>query len=174
MSGSWGRMPRGGIGRDLQALAIWVLIIGVIAYLLFPGFFKDVYARLSPDATQTTDMNNINLPISSFNNADTNTMDNSSVFQNFPGVDSNLYSGQNDVASGYWVIFVASGEFKQLAVSAEAYSFLQHVIQSDKNGAGKNTVILASNGQIHKYLVADEEYSIITDLALIDARTGGK
>ncbi|MDQ7093942.1 hypothetical protein REC12_10105 [Desulfosporosinus sp. PR] len=172
MPGSWGRSPRNELWQDLQALALWILIIGVVGYILFPNFFKDVYGRLSDPAAQTSAINS-NYTL---NNTTDQTIDSSNpqtLFgQDFSSVTNSLYNGKSEVSSGYWVIFVASGEFKQLPVSSEAYAFLVRLIENDQNAAGKNTIILAANGQIRKVAVSEEIYSIITNLAVIGARSG--
>jgi hypothetical protein len=83
-----------------------------------------------------------------------------------------LYNNGNDeVSSGYWIIFVSEGEFKQLAVSTEVYAFLLRLIESDQKATGKSTVILAADGQIRKFTVSEEIYSIINNIALIAGRT---
>ncbi len=167
MPGSWGRPPRYEIWQDLQSLALWVVIIGVVGFLLFPGFFKDVYARLTDPYVETTDSSlTYTMPASS-------TESNSSAFplQGFPNVYNELYNGKSEVSSGYWVMFVADGEFKQLAVTNDAYAFLLKLIEKDQKGVVKNTLILAANGQIRKYIVTEEVYSIIINMAAIDSRT---
>ncbi|WP_407308683.1 hypothetical protein [Desulfosporosinus sp. SB140] len=171
MPGSWGRPPRNELWQDLQALALWILIIGVVGYILFPNFFKDIYTRLSDPAAQTSSLND-NYTL---NNTTDQTSDASNpqtvIGQDFSSVTNSLYNAKSEVSSGYWVIFVANGEFKQLPVSSEAYAFLVRLIENDQNAAGKNTVILASNGQIRKVVVSEEIYAIITNLAVIGARS---
>lgn len=168
MPSNWGRPPRNEIWQDLQALALWILIIGVVGYVLFPNFFKDIYSRLSDPVTETSTLNDTY----TLNNSDDlykNSNDQQTLLgQDFSSVSNALYNnGKNEVNSGYWVIFVAEGEFKQLAVSTEAYAFLLRLIQSDQNVGGKNSVILAANGQIQKFMVSEEIYTIINNMALI-------
>lgn len=171
MPSSWGRPPRNQIWQDLQALALWILIIGVVGYVLFPNFFKDIYSRLSDPVTQTTSLNdNYTLNNSSDIYSDV-TNPQSLLGQDFSNVTNALYNNGNDeVSSGYWVIFVSEGEFKQLAVSTEAYAFLLRLIESDQKVTGKSTVILAANGQIRKFTVSEEIYLIINNISLISAR----
>jgi len=88
----------------------------------------------------------------------------------YTGLYGSLYTEDNEVSSGYWVIFVAQGEFSQLAISLESYEFLMRIIENDRNSVLKNTVIFAANGQIQKIVVSDEVYAIITSLATIDIR----
>ncbi|AFM42039.1 hypothetical protein Desaci_3135 [Desulfosporosinus acidiphilus SJ4] len=171
MPNTWGRPPHSELWQDLQALALWIFIIGVVGYLLFPNFFKDIYNRLSSPVTQTSTLND-NYTM----NGTTDQIYNNINSQNYLGQDySNASSafdnGKSEITSGFWIIFVADGVFKQLPVSSEAYEFLLRLIEIDKNSNGKNTVILASNGQIHKFIVSDEIYSIIINMAAITARS---
>ncbi|HVJ50379.1 hypothetical protein [Desulfitobacterium sp.] len=172
MPNSWGRHPRND-WQDLQALAFWVLIIGVVGFFIFPTFFKDVYSRLSDPTTtvasDTNKVNNFGLNLDSSNL----TQETSSLLN--PGYSSSvikgLYGNNSEVSAGYWVIFVADGEFKQLSVTSETYTFLTNLINRDKNADSKNSVILAANGQILKFTVSEEVYSIITNMAVIETRT---
>ncbi len=176
MANTWGRPPRKEVWQDLQALALWILIIGVGGYILFPNFFKDIYLRLSDPVTQASTLNTDYQLNASANTNNTNTESPSTdpqalLGQDFSNVSNALYNnGKSEVSSGFWIIFVADGEFKQLAVSSEAYAFVLRLIESDQNSTGKSTVILASNGQIRKYVVSDEIYAIISNMNLIVAR----
>lgn len=181
MPNSWGRPPRNDIWQDLQALAFWVLLIGVVGFFIFPNLFKDVYSRLTdPTTAVSTDTNNLTSNLNDYAglNLDSSnlTQDTSSILNS--GYSSNvltgLYGNNNEVSTGYWVIFVAEGEFNQLSVTNETYTFLTKLIASDTKAELKNTVILAANGQILKFAVSDEVYSIITNMALIDTRTKTK
>lgn len=173
MHNNWRRPPRSEIWRELQALALWILIIGVVGYSLFPNFFKNIYSRLSEPVSQTSTLNdNYTLNNTTSTNSD-GTNSQAAIGQGFSSVSNALYNGNSEVSSGYWIIFVSSGEFKQLAVSSEAYAFLLRIIESDQGAAGKNTVILAANGQIQKYSVSEEVYSIISNMEIIGARVKG-
>jgi len=168
MPNTWGRPPHNEIWRDLQALALWILIIGVVGYVLFPNFFKDIYSHMADPVTQTSALNDqytLNNPVKT----NTDLADNQYFLgQDFSSVSNSLYNNtNNEVSIGYWVIFVADGEFKQLSVSSDSYTYLLRLIESDKNAAGKITIILSSNGQISKYNVSEEIYAIITNMALI-------
>ncbi len=164
----WGRPPRNQMGQDIQALAIWVLIIGVVGYLLFPTFFRDVFSRMSVPVAETSNLADVNLPnttgLEPLNSSNLSTQD-------YPSVYNSLYNSKNEVSSGYWVIFVAEGEFKQLSVTSESYAFLLRLIESDQKAVVKNSVILTANGQIRKYIVSDEIYSIINNISTINDRT---
>ncbi|MCB8816627.1 hypothetical protein [Desulfosporosinus shakirovi] len=167
MSNTWRRPPRNEIWRDLQALALWILIIGVVGYVLFPSFFKDIYSHLADPVTQTSTLNDqytLNNSIST----SSDLTDQNFFGQDYSSVSNALYNNSNDeVSIGYWVIFVADGEFKQLSVSSNTYTYLLSLIESDVNAAGKITMILSSNGKISKYNVSQEIYAIITNMALI-------
>lgn len=175
MPNTWGRPPRSELWQDLQALALWILIIGVVGFILFPNFFKDIYSRLAEPVTQTSTLND-NYTLNNSISANTDGSNPQTLLgQDFSSVANALYNnGNNEVSSGYWIIFVAEGEFKQLAVSSDAYAFLLRIIESDQSATGKSTVILAANGQIRKFTVSEEIYAIITNMALIGDRTKNK
>lgn len=179
MPNSWGRPPRNEVWQDVQALAFWVLLIGVGVFILFPNFFSDVYSRLTDPVAQLVDTTTGTYDPD--NNYD--TYDSYSTGSYTDTSSSYLYSGGssygssptlpylgNEVATGYWVLFVAEGDFKQLSVTNEAYTFLLRLIEKDQIGEGKNTLILAANGQIKKFTVTNEIYQIVTNMAAIDTR----
>lgn len=172
MPSAWGRPPRNDLWQDLQALALWILIIGVVGYILFPNFFKDIYSRFSGPVTQTSTLND-NYALNSSTNLGQNTNDPQMLLggQDLSSVSNALYNGKNEIATGYWVIYVDQGEFKQLAVSSDAYAFLLRLIQSDQNAEGKSTLILAANAQIQKFTVSQEVYTIINNMASIVGRS---
>lgn len=171
MPSAWGRPPRNDLWQDLQALALWILIIGVVGYVVFPNFFKDIYSKLSEPAAQTSTLPE-DYTLNNSTNLNTNPNDQQTLLgQDSSSVSNALYNnGKNEVSSGYWVIFVAEGEFKQLAVSSDAYAFLLQLIESDQSVEGKSTVILAANGQIRKFTVSEEIHTIINNMALIVGR----
>jgi len=173
MQSAWGRPPRKDLWKDLQALALWILIIGVVGYVIFPNLFKDIYSKLSVSdpATQTSTLND-NSTLDNSTNLNTNANDQQTLLgQDSSSVSDALYNnGKNEVSSGYWIIFVAEGEFKQLAVSSDAYAFLLRLIESDQSVEGKSTVVLTANGQIRKFTVSEEIYTIINNMALIVGR----
>jgi len=171
MPSTWGRPPRNEIWQDLQALALWILIIGVVGYVLFPNFVKDIYSRLTDTVTQASTLNdNYSLNTSSDYYTDATTPQ-SLLGSDLSNVTYTLYNNGNDeVSTGYWVIFVTEGAFKQLAVSTETYAFLLRLIQSDQNAIGISTAILVENGQIRKFVVSEEIYSIIYNISVIAGR----
>lgn len=169
MPNSWGRPPRNEIWQDLQALALWILIIGIVGYILFPTFFKDVYSHLTTPAAETS---TLNTDYTLDNTSSTDSTDPlASTGQDFSNVYNALYNGKSEVSSGYWIIFVADGEFRQLAVSSDSYAYLLRLIESDQNAVVKNSLILAANGQIRKFVVSDEIYAIISNMSTIDGRS---
>ncbi len=152
-------------------MALWVLIIGVVGFVIFPNFFKDIYSRLADPVTETSTLND-DYTLNNSTNPNIYTNDQQTFLgQDYSSVSGALYDGKSEVSSGYWVIFVAEGEFKQFAVSSEGYAFLLRLIESDQNVAGKSVVILAANGQIQKFAVSEEIYVIINNMALIMNRT---
>ena len=169
MQGAWRRPPRNDLWKDLQALAIWILIIGVVGYVVFPNFFKDIYTKLADPVAQTSTLDD-NYSLS---NSDTLTAtDQQSLLgQNTASVTDALYTnGNNEVSSGYWIIFVSEGEFKQLSVSSENYTFLLRLIETDQSVEGKSAVMLTENGQLKKYNVSAEISAIIENMALVVGR----
>lgn len=183
MPNSWGRPPRNDMWQDLQTLAVWVLIIAVVGYLLFPTFFKDVVSRLTnPDAAQTTTLGEVNLPNSSGqvdpnlpSGLDTGLSSLGSSFLGGQGynVSGTLYNSKPEVTSGYWVIYVADGKFEQFALTSDTYAFLSRMIESDQKALPQEKIILAANGQIRQYEVSSEIYGIIANMATINARSHG-
>lgn len=173
MQGSWGRPPRNDLWKDLQSLAIWILIIGVVGYIVFPNFFNDIYIKLVDPVTQTSTMND-DYTLSNSNSL--NTYDNATdqqtlLEQNSLSASDALYTnGNNEVSTGYWIIFVSGGEFKQLSVSSNDYAFLLRLIEGDQSAEGKNAVMLTENGQVKKYNVSAEISGIIENMALVMGR----
>lgn len=173
MQGAWGRPPRNDLWKDLQALAIWILIIGVVGYVVFPNFFKDIYSKLADPVAQTSTLeDNYSLSNSNTLNTNANATNQQNLFgQNSASVSDALYTnGNNEVSSGYWIIFVSEGAFKQLSVSSDNYAFLLRLIETDQSVEGKNAVMLTENGQIKKYNVSAEISAIIENMALVVGR----
>lgn len=173
MPNTWRRPPRSELWQDLQALALWILIIGVVGYILFPNIFRDIYSRLSEPMSQSSTLDN-NYTLNNTASTNMNVTDPQVLGQDFSSVTNALYNGSSEISSGYWIIFVSEGGFKQLAVSSEAYAFLLRIIESDQGATGKSTVILAANGQIQKFAVSEEIYGIITNMSLIGDRAKNK
>ena len=179
MPNSWGRPPRNEIWQDIQALAFWILLVGVGAYILFPNFFSDVYSRLTDPVAQLVDTTTGTYDpdyygYDTYNSYSTDNYSNTSSSYlyssgNYGSSATSPYLG-NEVATGYWVLFVAEGDFKQLSVTSEAYTFLLRLIEKDQIGESKNTLILAANGQIRKFNVTNEIYQIVTNMAAIETR----
>jgi len=155
----WGNPRKSGLRKDLQALAFWLVLIGIIGYLLFPSFFSDLVSRLRlPGETAQTQTA-----------VDTTQAQNGS---NIPLVFQEVYGAEltAELSKGFWAIFVRDGQFEQLALSEEAYRFLLGIIDKDRTN-GKQRVILSANGQVRQVLVSDEVYDIITQLDVVSKRS---
>lgn len=153
----WGRSRNDDFIKDLQALAFWLVIIGVVGYLLFPGFFQDVLGRLRlPAETVTTETT-------------TQTVN----LTELPTVFQQVYGGDKlpELSKGYWAVFVRDGQFEQLGLTQDSYLFLSSLIEKD-HANGSQKLILAADGQIQQVLVSDEVYAIIEKLSVINDRSG--
>ncbi|HUX46786.1 MAG TPA: hypothetical protein VMV58_02120 [Desulfosporosinus sp.] len=168
MSNQWWRQPRGKLSQEFGTLAIGIVIIGIIGYLFFPSLFKDIYSLSNPTVAATT-LNNAYLPSTDNPNALNSS---SSSSQLFPSVNNtvNIGSEKNVITSGYWVLYVSNGTSQQLSVNAQDYAFIQELIQSDSRGSATVTIFLIDNGQIHQYVVSNEVYSVISNIATIETR----
>jgi len=165
MRNAWGRSPQSDIWSDIRALAIWIFIVGIVGYLLFPGFFHNVYNQLTmTEPTESEDLGEITIP------ADTDLLD--STDNVLPDVYNSIYSGDSEISDGYWAIFVADNEFKQMSLTAESYTFILKTIDADRKAEVSKTLLLAANGKIQKYTVSEEVYGIIANLNKIKTRSG--
>ncbi|UWG95772.1 hypothetical protein LPY66_12700 [Dehalobacter sp. DCM] len=166
---TWGHPPKNDLWGDFQALAIWIFIIGVVGYLLFPDFFHKVYDQLAFSGESIETIDEITLPTTT-DEADDTTVDTDD--SDLPSVYNSLYTGDSEISDGYWAIFVQDNEFQQLALSSESYGYILKIIDSDTKGQAKKILLLSSNGQIHKYTVTEEMYNIILNLNKINTRSG--
>ena len=166
MRNAWGRPPKNDLWGDIQALAIWIFIIGIVGYLLFPSFFQNVYSALANPYEQVEDIGEITLP--------TSNIDFSSPSYDFqlPDYYDSLKTGDSEISKGYWAIFVGDNEFQQLPLTTESYAFLLILIEKDTKANSQNTLLLAVNGNIHKHTVSDEVYEILLSLSKINSRSG--
>jgi hypothetical protein len=57
-------------------------------------------------------------------------------------------------------------------MSLETYNFIMKIIANDKQTEKNNTIIIAENGKVHKYLVSNEVFGIISNLNTINAGGG--
>jgi len=169
MRNAWGRPPKDDIWGDIQALAIWIFIVGIVGYLLFPDFFQSVYNHLTVSNNNLEEDGEISLPAS---NLDYNYYNYDFEKSNLPNVYGSIYTGDSEISDGYWAIFVKDNEFQQLPLSTESYAFILRLIDGDRKADVKNTLLLAANGQISKYVVSDEVYNIIANLNQINLRSG--
>ena len=160
-----GRQP---MGMDSRTLVIAIVIIGIIGYLLFPSFFKAINFSTDPTLA-TTSLNNVNLPSTNDPNALSSATSSSQLFPSGNNT-MNIGSGNNAISTGNWILFLSNGTFQQLSVNAQNYAFVQGLIQSDSKGSTTVTIYLIDNGQVHQYNVSNETYSVITNMASINAR----
>ena len=168
MSNQWGRQP---MGKDSQTLILGIVIIGIIAYLFLPNFFKAINSSTDPTGSATS-LNNVNQPSA----YDPNALNSSGYpIQNSPSVNNTLNSGNgnNEMTTGYWILFVYNGTIQQLPVNAQDYAFIQGLVNSDAKGTptNPNPIYLVENGQVQKYVVSNETYSIISNIATINKRS---
>lgn len=165
MRNSWGRPRKNDFWSDIQALALWIFILGVVGYLLFPDFFHNVYSQLTGKNAGSEAVGEITLPTSGDDTS-------SAAASNLPSVYNSLYTGDSEISDGYWAIFVGDNEFKQLSLSAESYTFVLRLIDADRKAEVKKTVLLAQNGKIQKYTVSDDVYGVLLNLSKINGRSG--
>lgn len=166
MRNTWGRPPANNIWSDLRALALWIFIVGIVGYLLFPDFFHNVYNQLTvPAATSTQELDEITLPASPGTSV-------SESESELPSTYNSIYSGDSEISDGYWAIFVLDNEFTQLALTTDNYTFILKLIDTDTKAEVKNTLLLAANGKIKKYSVSDEVYGIVSNIYRINHRSG--
>lgn len=159
MPNQWERQPH------IPQLLIGIGII-IIGFLLFPNFFKDISSRITSTSAQT--LNDVNLSSTNSPNTLNSSISSSSLFPNVNNT-LNSASGNNTLASGYWVLFVSNGNPQQLSISNQDYAFIQGLIQSDSKGSPSVKIFLIDNGQIHQQMVSNEIYSILSNMAAIIA-----
>jgi len=149
----------------MQLLVLWIFIIGVVGYLIFPGFFNNVYERLTDDTSAESVIADYSI---------SNSSETSGTYSSLPDYTSYYYpyssSKAEEITSGYWVMFVEEGKLTQLSLTYEGFSFLKNLVQADRTTGGEQTLIFVENGQIQKYEVSAEIYNIVQNLAIIDGR----
>lgn len=153
--------------RERQSYIPQLLIgigIIVIGFLLFPNFFKDISSQITSNTAQT--LNDVNLSSTNYPNTLNSSISSTSLFPNVNNT-LNSASGNNALASGYWVLFVSNGNPQQLSISNQDYAFIQGLIQSDTKGNPSIKIFLIDNGQIHQQIVSNEIYSILSNMAAI-------
>ncbi len=156
----WGR-PRNQLKHELQALAFWLLLIGIGSYLLFPNFFKDIYSRLQLPAETAVQSNQSQTP-----------SDSGQGLTDLPQVLQQVYGGNEsgELSKGYWVVFVQDGQFQQMALSEETYRFILGLLAKDET-TGTQKLILVANGQVRQLTVSEEVFSIVSQLHVIGNRS---
>ncbi|MDR3600969.1 MAG: hypothetical protein P4L49_10915 [Desulfosporosinus sp.] len=161
MYNQWGRQP---MRKDSWTLVLGIIIIGMMGYLFIPNFFK------SDPTVPATNLNDVNQP----NTYDPNALNSAgNPIQNSPSTNNILNNGNsnNELTTGYWILFVSNGTVQQLSVNAQEYALVQGLIESDSKGIAKITVFLIDNGQIHQFVITNETYSIISNIAIINTRS---
>lgn len=169
MNNGWGRQNSKDVWSDIQALAIWIFIVGVVGYLLFPDFFHNVYAQLTLPVEENgvEGDGEIVLPTSNLELGFDSGLNSA-----LPNVYQSLYSGASEISDGYWALFVHENAFNQLALSNESYTFLLRLIDGDRKAEVKQTLLLAANGKVGKYQISQEVYDIVIRLSQINHRSG--
>ncbi|OCZ52720.1 hypothetical protein [Dehalobacter sp. TeCB1] len=166
-SNAWGRPPQNDIWGDIKVLALWIFIVGIVGYLLFPDFFHNVYDQLTSATANTEEIGEITLPTSS-EVKDTTTGDGTDT----TSVYNSIYTGDSEISDGYWALFVGDNEFQQLSLSTESYAYIIRLIDGDRKGEATKILLLSANGNIHKYVVTEEVYNILLNLNMINNRSG--
>ncbi|MDR3540110.1 MAG: hypothetical protein P4L69_03950 [Desulfosporosinus sp.] len=166
MSNQWGRQP---MGKDSWILVLGVVIIGIIGYLFIPNLIKPFNSSTDPTVPATI-LNSDNQPSTN----DPYALNSSGYpIQNLPSVNNTLNNGNgnNEITTGYWILFLYNGTIQQLPINAQDYAFVQGLVNSDTKGTPTNPLFLVENGQIQKYVVSNETYSIISNIATINRRS---
>ncbi|AGA68621.1 hypothetical protein Desdi_1106 [Desulfitobacterium dichloroeliminans LMG P-21439] len=167
MSNQWGRPSRVEKNQSILKLVSSILVIGIIAYLIFTGFKDKIYPLLKPTYA-STNSNNDSLP-SPNNSSALNTSTYSAQDSPSP-YNLSVANENNEVTTGYWLLFVAKGQMSQLSVESGTITFIQQLIERDRKTTGKNTLALVENGRFRQYIVSDEIYSVVSNLSVINIR----
>ena len=155
---------------DFKMIALWVFIIGAVGYLLFPNILSFLSNQ---NADAATTMGDVVLPdpsgadVSTVSDAVSEGLTLSDLFDQ-PEQESN-------VSTGYWIMFVGDSELKELQLTASAYEFVMSVLDKDirtQELEGTIPLLVATNGQLKKYLVSDQVFDIINNLTDIAGRAG--
>ncbi|MDR2736781.1 MAG: hypothetical protein LBB49_04385 [Gracilibacteraceae bacterium] len=165
----WGRPPqKKQPWSDFKMIALWVFIIGAVGYLLFPNILSFL-TNQNTDAATT--MGDVVLPDAADADADAATVSDGLTL---PSVFDALYQ-ESEISTGYWIMYVGDGELKQLQLTASAYDFVMSVLEKDlstQEFEGSIPLLVATNGQIKKYMVSEQIFDIIHNLTDIAGRAG--
>ncbi|KTE92464.1 hypothetical protein AT727_19110 [Desulfitobacterium hafniense] len=170
MSNQWGRTQRNR-PSIVKGIAFF-LSVSILAYLSFPGLKNMIYPLLKPTYAAT---NSSNYTLPKTNNSLTQSSPPDSILT-YPIQDSlstyNLANEtkNNEVTTGFWLLFVANGQISQLSVDAETIAFIQLLINKDLRSSGKNNLVLVENGRFRQYMISDEINSVVASLSVIDIR----
>ena len=166
MSNAWGRPPQKKSWSDFKMIALWLFVFGAVIYLLFPNILSFMTGQ-NTDAAAT--LGDIVLP--------GDTTDSTSAANDLltlPDVFDSLYQ-ESEISVGYWIMYVGDGELKQLQLTTGAYDFFMSVLDKDirtQEVPGTIPLLVATNGQLKKYLVSEQIFDIIHNLTDIAGRAG--
>lgn len=165
MGNTWGSPQKNKSWTNYKVIALWLFLIGAVIYLLFPNILSFLAGQNTNAATTLGD---VVLPDSSADTA------NGTDGLTLPSVFEGLYQ-DSEISTGYWIMYVDEDELKQLQLTAEGYDFVMSVLNKDNSTQeiqGELPLLVATNGQITKYLVSDQFFVIIQSLADIAGRAG--
>jgi hypothetical protein len=168
MPNLWGNKSNFKNGRELLTFILGLVIFIIILHLLFPSLFTNISSMLNSTSSAISS-NNINLPETNEQNTVNSSVNSNQISSDF---NSTLTTGNvnNELATGYWIIFSLNGALQQLPVNSQDFAFIQEFIQKDSKTSSTNAIYLVQNSQIHKYLVSNELFSIISNLEIIYTR----
>ncbi len=168
MSNSWGNRSGFKNGKELFTLLLGLIIFIMILNHFCPGLFANISSILNPDSTVSAD--NINLPVTDYQDAAA-ALDSSQISTDIGNtLTSGVNNANNEISTGYWIIFSLDGSLQQFSVSAQDCTFIKDFIQKDNQTTPANVIYLVQNGQIQKYAVSNEMFSIISNLETIYSR----
>ncbi|MCL1917148.1 MAG: hypothetical protein FWG14_02345 [Peptococcaceae bacterium] len=168
MGTAWGRPPQKSFVSDIKMVALGLLIIGVVIYLLFPN----ILSFLKGDDEASPALGEIVLPSDTEDSAAIDISSSDSL--SLPNVFAGLYQ-DTTISTGYWIMYVGDDELKQLQLSARSFEFVMSVVEKDcrtQETPGTVPMLTAAEGEINKYLISEQVYSIIINLADISGRAG--
>lgn len=177
MSNQWGRPQRKRPSIMKGKGIAMLLLVGILAYLFFPGLKNKIYLFLKPTYAATNSIN-YSLPQannslaqnSSANTRPTDSIPTYSIQDSLSTYNLASVNKNNEVTIGYWLLFIANGQMSQLSVDAETIAFIQQLIEKDRKSTGKNTLVLFENGRSRQYMISDEINYVIANLSVIDTR----
>jgi len=144
-----------------------IVLIIIIGYQFAPKLSDYFYALTNSDVT-SAGLSNVNLTSTD----DSNVQDPAtSSIQNPPSTYNITSSSKDEFSTGYWIVFVLDGTLKQLSININENNYLQSLIEKDSKESANNKIFLIDNGRIRQYMVSNEIYSVISNMAAIYSRT---